>query len=198
MADDERGREDQARDEDRRQRERDVAADLERGDETEPPVDAADLEGFEAELRSLSFPAAGAEVVEAVGDRAVEAAEGSYTVADLVPETDDELFTEPAAVRVRVQRPTVAEAMKRVVEASEALPEPLRGSQREAYEKTFRALENVDADDDDRGIRVVRDWLLERIRDDETLPGSRAVRREAAPFCRESGYDIRDDEWLGV
>lgn len=198
MADDKSGRDKQARDVDKRQRERDLAAELERGDETEPPVDESELGELESELETLEYPATGSEVVAAVGDREVASTDGTYTVAELIPDVDDQAFDSPSDVRVRVQRPTVAAAMKRVVEASGALPEDLRGSQREAYEKTFRALKSVDADDDDRGIRVVRDWILERIRDDGTLPGSRAVRREAASFCRENGYEIRNDEWLGV
>ena len=42
MADDKRGREKQAKREDRRQREREIAADRARGEEDEPPEDTAD------------------------------------------------------------------------------------------------------------------------------------------------------------
>ena len=42
MADDKRGREKQAKREDRRQREREIAADRARGEEAEPPEDAVD------------------------------------------------------------------------------------------------------------------------------------------------------------
>lgn len=199
MADDKEGRDKQAHDEERRQRKRDVAEELERGDETEPPVEATDLGDLETELESLAFPATGTEIVAAVGDREVDAADGTYTVEELVPDTDEETFDAPAAVRVRVQRPTVAAAMKRVVEASETLPNTdLGGSQRDAYEKTFRELEAIDADDDDEGIQVVRDWIVERIREKEKLPGSRDVRRRAAKFCRTNGYQVRNDEWLGI
>ena len=199
MADDKKGRDKQADDAERRQRERDVATELERGDETEPPVEAAELGDLETELESLAFPAAGSEVVAAVGDREVDSVDGAYTVEELVPDTDEETFDSPSAVRVRLERPTVAAAMKRVVEASETLPNTdLRGSQRDAYEKTFEELEAIDADDDDEGIRVIGDWIVERIRERETLPGSRAVRRRAAEFCRANGYQVRNDEWLGI
>ena len=199
MADDKSGRDKQARDEERRQREREIAAELERADETEPPLDSTELDEIDAELESLTFPASGTDVVEAVGDYRVESAEGAYPVEELIPETDDETFDAPADVRVRVQRPTVAAAMKRIVEAAETLQnEDVRGSRREAYEKTLRELKAVEADDNDEGIRVIRDWILERIHDDGTLPGSRAVRREAAEFCRANGYEIRNDEWLGI
>ena len=199
MPDDKRGREKQARDAENRQRQRDVVAQLERMDETEPPVDETELDSFEAELDSIEFPATGVEVVEAVGDREIESADGTYALEELVPETDEEDFDSPADVRARVQRPTVAAAMKRVVEASQSLPNAgVWGSQREAYEKTFRELKAIDADDDDEGIQVISDWIVERIRDKEKLPGSRDVRRQAAKFCRQNGYQVRNDEWLGV
>lgn len=199
MPDDKRGREKQARDADRRQRERDVLEALERGDETEPPVEESDLGEFEAELDALAFPATGPEVVEAVGDHEIDAPEGTYAVADLVPESEEVVFDAPADVRQRVQRPTIAASMKRILEASETLPNAELGrSQREAYEKTLRALRGIDADDDDEGIQYITDWIVERIREKEKLPGSRDVRREAAKFCRRNGYEVRNDEWLGV
>ncbi|WP_313694440.1 hypothetical protein [Halorarum halobium] len=199
MADDKRGRDKQARDAERRQRERAIAAELERGDETEPPTDESALDEFEAELDSLAFPATGAEVVAAVGDRQVESVGGTYAVEELVPDTAEERFDSPAAVRVRVRRPTIAAAMKRVVEASETLPnEELGRSRREAYEKTLRELKAIDADDEDEGISAITDWIVERIRDEEALPGSRAVRRQAAKFCRANGYEVRNDDWIGV
>jgi hypothetical protein len=199
MADDKRGRDKQARDEERRQRERDVAAELERMDEPEPPVDESALDEIGSALDTLSFPATGRQVVETVGDRTVESADETYTIAELVPETDAETFDSPAAVAVRLQRPTVATAMKRIVEASETLPNAsLSESQRTAYVKTFRALRAIDAVDDDEGIEVVADWIVERIREKGKLPGSRDVRRRAAKFCRAEGYEVRNDEWLGV
>lgn len=199
MADDKRGRDKQARNAERRQREREIANELERGDELEPPVDAEELADLEEELEELTFPATGIEVVAAVGDREIESDEGSYSLEELVPETDEETFDSPSAVRVRVQRPTIAAAMKRVGEAAETLPgADLDGSQRKGYEKTFRALKAIDADDDDEGIQVISDWIVDRIHEKEKPPGSREVRRRAAKFCRTNGYEVRNDEWLGI
>ncbi|AUX10696.1 hypothetical protein AArcSl_3089 [Halalkaliarchaeum desulfuricum] len=199
MADDKSGREKQARNADKRQRVRDIAAELERWDETEPEIDTAALAEFDSDLDSLDFPATGAEIVGRIGDREVEAADSMYTVEELVPETDALTFDSPSTLRVRVQRPTVAAAMKRVVEASEQLSSTdLSESQREAYEKTFRALKAIDADDDDEGIQAISDWIVDWIRDEEILPGSRAVRRQAAKFCRSNGYEIQNDNWLGI
>lgn len=85
MADDKDGREKQARDDDDRQRRRDIATELERGDEPEPEIDAADLGDVEAELESLEFPATGAEIIAAIGDRDIGPSAERYTVEQLVP-----------------------------------------------------------------------------------------------------------------
>lgn len=199
MADDKNGREKQARDADRRQRERDISAAVERGDEPEPPVAAATLDGLESELDSLEFPATGTEIVATVGDREIESEDGRFNIEELVPETDDETFDSPDAVRVQVQQPNVAAAMKRVIEASRTLQDPeFPWTQRKAYEMTFQELHAIDADDGDAGIQAISDWIVERIRSHEALPGSRDVRRQAAKFCRENGYQVRNDEWLGI
>lgn len=199
MADDKQGREAQADTADKRQRERAIATELERRDEPEPPVDPSELAYFETELESVSFPATGADIVAAVGDREIEAADGSHEVAELLPDSEIETFDAPEDVRVRIQRPTVASAMKQVVEAAGTLPSVEFGtSQRDAYERTFQELAAIDADDEDEGIRAIREWIVGQIHEKEKLPGSRAVRREAASFCRENDYEVRNDEWLGI
>ncbi|GAB3701389.1 DUF5789 family protein [Halorubrum pallidum] len=199
MADDKDGREKQAADEDRRQRERDMEAAQDRADETEPPIDPDEADEFEAALEPLTFPATGREIVAAVGNRELESGARVYDVADLLPDADMESFDAPAAVSERVRRPAVAVAMKRVVEAAETLPnEEFGRSQHEAFERTFRALSDVDELDDEEGVRAVADWVVGEIRETQTVPGSRDVRRHAAKYCRENGYEVRDDEWLGV
>ena len=199
MADDKNGREAQARSEDRRQRAREVAAELQRGDEPEPPIEAEPLVDLESDLESLSFPATGEEVVAIVGDRELEASDRTYTIEQLLPKATVERFDSPVDVRRRVQRPTVAAAMKRVVEASERVRNvEFDTSQRDAYEKTFLALRAIDAADDDEGVRVIGDWIVSRIEDKEKLPGSRAVRREAAKFCRSNRYEVSSNDWLGI
>jgi hypothetical protein len=199
MADDKQGRDKQAHDTEKRQRKRYLSEELERGDETEPEVDPATVDEFEGDLEKIGFPATAAELVEVIGDREIKTTIDSYTIAELLPKTDAETFEEPKEVRVLIQRPTIAAAMKRVVEASETLPNAELGrSQREAYEKTFRELKAIDADDDDEGIRVIADWIVEQIHEKQKLPGSRGVRRRAAKFCRKNGYSVRNDEWLGV
>lgn len=176
-----------------------ILEELERGDETEPPVDEEDLDDLTGEFEAVDYPATGAEVVAAAGDREVASEEGTYAVADLVPETEAVTFDSPEAVRARIQRPTVAAAVKRIVEAADSVRDAeLGASQRRAYERTLRELKAVDADDDDEGIDVVTDWIVERVDEEGKLPGSREVRKRAASFCRDRGYEIRNDEWLGA
>lgn len=205
MADDKSGRDKQAHDEANRQRAREVKAELERGDEPEPPaqpapsVEPETLTELERDLEALEFPATGADIVAAVGDREIAAAEGTYAVADLVPDTTEETFDAPDAVRVQVERPTVASAMKRIVEAIGTLQNPeFRPSQRDAYVKTFEELRAIGVDDEDEGIAAVADWVVEQILEKGKIPGSRDVRRQAASFCRANGFRVRNDEWLGI
>lgn len=199
MADDKDGREKQAADEDRRQRERDMEAAQDRADETEPPIDPDEADEFESALEPLTFPATGREIVAAVGDRELETGARVYNVADLLPDADMEAFDTPATVRERVRRPAVATAMKRVVEAVATLPNQEFGrSQHEAFERTFRALSDIDELDDEEGVRAMADWVVDRIAETESVPGSRDLRRQAAKHCRKHGYEVRDDEWLGV
>lgn len=199
MADDKNARDKQARDADRRQREREILTALERQDETEPPVESETLDEIAEPLEELEYPATGADVVATVGSRAIDSPEGTYAIEELVPETDSEGYDSPEAVRMRLQRPTVAAAMKRIVEATDEVRYvDLSRTQREAYEKTFRELKAIDADDEDEGIRAIADWIVAEIRDENALPGSRDVRREARAFCRSNDYEIRNEDWLGV
>jgi hypothetical protein len=199
MADDKRGREKQSRDADMRQRKRAILEELERTSETEPRVDFESIAEAEAALESVFFPATARQVVDAIGEIELDAAEGPMRADELLPNADAETFNSPTEVRSRLQRPTVASAMKRVVEAAdEARKVELSGSQREAYEKTFTALEDLAPTDEDEGIPYIRDWILDQLAEDGELPGSRSVRRESAKFARENGYPIGNDEWLGI
>lgn len=199
MVDNKRGRDKQADDESRRQREREVVTALERIDEPEPPRETEVPDDVAENLEELAFPASGETVVSNVGERDVETDDGTYTVADLIPDTDAVSFDSVGAVRVRLQRPTVADSMRRIVVAvDEAQHERLSQSQYDAYERTLGALKAVDADDDDESVGAITDWLVEQIGERQKPPGSRAVRKEAAGFCRKNGYPIRDDEWLGA
>lgn len=195
MGDNRSGRDKQAHDQAKRQQKREMIAELERMDETEPSVPEEALGELKDELAEVSFPATGAELVAEVGT--VPAYE-EYVVADLLPETDADQYETPGAVTAQVQRPTVAGAMKAVTEASDAVSTiELGRSQWDAYRKTFRALVALDGDDDEL-VGVMTDWVLDQIETKEKLPGSRGVRRQAAKVCRAEGYEISNNDWLGV
>lgn len=253
MADDKSGRDEQAHRVDERQRERALAEELERGEESEPPADADSLDAVETAVGDLSFPATAAAVVSVAGELPVTAApaeariggarddeasgddetngdtetsrddemetddgtaaadgEGTadderaarvatYTVAELLPESERLQFPAPEAVRAHVRRPTVAGAIKRIVEAGDDLDGTVFGrSQRDAYRRTFRALAALDTADDDEPVGTVTDWAVEQIEATGSYPPSRRLRKEAAAVCRRNGYEIRDDEWLGA
>ncbi|MFP4217393.1 MAG: hypothetical protein ACLFR6_00880 [Salinarchaeum sp.] len=199
MADDKQGREKQARDATRRQQRRDIETDLERMDEPEPPIADEELHLFEERIKPLRFPATGKTVVEEAGEHELTAEEDTHTVRELIPESERHQYESPQAVRAQVQRPTVAGAMKRIIEASDLLEDvSQRKTRQNAYEKTLRALKAIEADDEDEGIRVVTDWILEQIREDGRLPSSREVRQRAAEFCRDNDMPISDNDWLGA
>ncbi|QZY00617.1 hypothetical protein [Halobaculum rubrum] len=199
MADDKRGRDKQAHDAEKRRQERAIATYLERYDEEAPAVDPDVLADIERAVETLEFPATGAEIVAVIGEHEIPTDTEMYTADSLLPDANEELFDSPAAVRVRIQRPTVAAAMKRIVEAAGSIREvKLTGSQRDAYERTLQELVDIDPVDENEGIPVVAEWVIERIHDDDAPPGSRSVRRKAAEYCRANGYEVRNDEWLGV
>ena len=89
--------------------------------------------------------------------------------------------------------------MDRIVEAEDTagLREKDGDQQHEMYEKTLQALEDVTPDDDDEGLWVVTDWIIEEIRATGERPNSRAVRQRAQRYSRENGHPIRNSDWLG-
>lgn len=91
-------------------------------------------------------------------------------------------------------------ALRRIADAESAAGrrDDDREAQYEAYEKTLQALEDVTPEDDDEGITVVTEWIIERMRSTGERPSSRAVRRRAREFCRKNGYEVGDDDWLGA
>lgn len=199
MADHRSGRYKQADLGENRQRKRDLVTELKRRDEPEPPIGRSSLAYFETDLDILEFPITGSETITAVGDYKIKSSDETHTVAELVPDTEGETFDSPSALRKRVGRPTVAAAMKRIVEASQTISgADFDESQRSAYERTFQELRAIGADDADEGVQVIGDWVITQTRVKGKLPGSRIVRRQAATFCRANGYEVGNDEWLGI
>jgi hypothetical protein len=72
-----------------------------------------------------------------------------------------------------------------------------REQQHEMYRKTLEALASIEADDEDEGVTVVANWVVEQIESTGQRPSSKAVRQRAVTFCRNNGYDVPNDDWLG-
>jgi len=193
MGDTKDGRDKQAQDERRRQIERATKEELTRYHETEPPRELDDA------LEELEYPAPADQVVEADGEYEVQTEDDAIPVAEVVEESARDEYESPEDARQKLQRPSVAASLRRLetVSRETGLREQFR-ERRDAYKKTLRALEDVDADDEDEGIAFVTAWLIDEMRENERLPKSRKVRKRAAKFCRSNGYEVRNDDWLGA
>jgi hypothetical protein len=106
MADTKTDRDKQADDEERRQRERDLAEARNRADETEPPRDnpGETLGDLDAALESYEYPTTTHELIEAYGDQAVESREGWKSIGDVLAPLDDEPYDSADDVRHRIQQ----------------------------------------------------------------------------------------------
>jgi hypothetical protein len=106
MGDTKRGREKQAADEDRRQRERDLAESLARSDESEPPDEAIEdaLGDLSGALDGHDYPATAAELREAYGEREVGTIDGRVPLRTVFDGVDDETYASADEVRARLLR----------------------------------------------------------------------------------------------
>lgn len=104
MADDKQGRDEQADDEMRRQRERMLEEERTRADEEEPTrVDPGEQLGdLDEALESHDYPTTTAELVEAYGDYELETQGGERPLEDVLPSTDDQTYDSAEDVRRRV------------------------------------------------------------------------------------------------
>lgn len=88
-------------------------------------------------------------------------------------------------------------AMRRIAEADRSREDTDdRDQQHEMYRKTLAALTDVTPEDDDEGVTVVAEWILEELERTGERPSSRAVRQRAVTYCRENGHEISNNEWL--
>ena len=106
MADNKKGRNKQADDEKRRQRERDLEEALDHADETEPPDDkpGEKLGDLEEALENHDYPTTTNELVEAYGDREVESQGGWKSIDELLSPIDDETYDSPDEARNHIQK----------------------------------------------------------------------------------------------
>ena len=93
----------------------------------------------------------------------------------------------------------VTTAMRRIADADTATVEASadREQQHEMYRKTLSALVDIDADDENEGVTVVTEWIIDEIEETGERPSSKAARRRARDFCENNGYELSDNSWLG-
>ncbi|HET7323234.1 MAG TPA: hypothetical protein VFJ06_02760 [Halococcus sp.] len=105
MADNKKGRDEQADDQERRQRERELEEARDRADETEPPRDepGETLGDLDEALENHDYPTTTDELIEAYGDREVESRGGSKSIDELLAPIDDETYDSPDEARNRIQ-----------------------------------------------------------------------------------------------
>jgi len=193
MGDTKDGRDKQAQDERRRQIERATKEELTRYHETEPPRELDDA------LEELEYPAPADQVVEAAGEYEVQTEDDAIPVAEVVEESARDEYESPRThARSSSGRPLPRRcaAWRRSAERRDSASSSANAGT--PTKKTLRALEDVDADDEDEGIAFVTAWLIDEMRENERLPKSRKVRKRAAKFCRSNGYEVRNDDWLGA
>lgn len=178
---------------------RDLATERNQAFNSDPPIDPTDLHELESDLEGIDFPTTGRKIVAHLGNQRLLTKNRSYTIGELIPETDMETYDSSGAVRVAIQQPAVAAAMKRIIEERSSLPnQPFPCSQRKTYEQTFQELRLIDSNDEHDYVETLTDWIVEQIHSTQNLPGSHAVRQQAADMCRTKGYRLRNDEWLGI
>lgn len=100
MADDKQGRDKQAQDEDRRQRERDMNEARERADEAEP-VDPE--EGLRELLEMQEYPATAVDLIDAFGNQVIEDSSDIYTLEELLEDVAEETYDSPEEAQVDLQ-----------------------------------------------------------------------------------------------
>ncbi|WP_049929030.1 DUF5789 family protein [Halopiger goleimassiliensis] len=105
MADTKKGRDKQADDEERRQRERELQEAIDRTDEAEPERDdtGEELGGLDEALETHEYPTTTEELVTAYGDREVETQGGWESIDDVLAPIDDETYDSADEVRNRIQ-----------------------------------------------------------------------------------------------
>ncbi|WP_049904514.1 DUF5789 family protein [Natrialba asiatica] len=107
MADDKRGRDKKADDEERRQRERELEEARDRANEPEPePVDdetGEELGDLDEAIENQDYPTTTDELIEAHGDREVETQEGWKSIDEVLAPIDNERYDSADDVRNRIQ-----------------------------------------------------------------------------------------------
>ncbi len=189
-------RDKKAHDDDNRQRRREITTELQRRED--PPLHEEALAMLSQEVDDEEYPLTGAELLEAASEAELETDVDKLGLEEVVPDSHSLRFQSTQDLYLKLGRPTVASSIRRVVEAADAGDLEFGNGQLDTYRKSFVALQEIKEDDGDEGVEEIADWIVDRVEDGRGLPGSRAVRREAANNCREKGYTVSIDDWLGV
>lgn len=108
MADDKRGRDEKADNEERRQRERELKEARTRADEEEPARGDADADADERlgdldeALETHDYPTTTTELVAAYGDDDVETRGGTASLEEVLADTENRTYDSAADVRSRI------------------------------------------------------------------------------------------------
>lgn len=104
MADDKQGRDKQAHDEERRQREQDLQEARERGDEPEPIHDEPGerLGELDEALENHDYPTTTDELINAYGDHEVQTQDGWTPLNEVLASIDNETYTSAKDARKRI------------------------------------------------------------------------------------------------
>ena len=68
-------------------------------------------------------------------------------------------------------------------------------SRTKTYEKALREVQRIAGDSQ---MRTLAGWIREEIRETESFPSGRAVRKKGADICRRSGNEVSTGSWLGA
>ena len=104
MADNKKGRDKQADDQERRQRERELTEARDRAGEVEPPLNHPDHElgDLNAALETIHYPTTTDELIEVYGDRTVHSQRGSTAIRNVLALIDNETYDSADEVRTRM------------------------------------------------------------------------------------------------
>lgn len=105
MADDKQGRDKQADDEKRQQREHEIAEARNRADEAEPMRDdpGEQLGDLDEALKTHDYPTTTDELIESYGDYQLETQSGHKSLEEVLASTDNQTYRSADDVRSRIQ-----------------------------------------------------------------------------------------------
>lgn len=98
---------------------------------------------------------------------------------------------------------TVNEALKEIDDAAQDVfdlhtrdqAKRKAGSRRNAYEKSLQEVRDVAGREE---MNELKEWLIDRVRNEEKFPSGRETRKQGARILRDNGYSVPTGSWLGA